>query len=138
MIIDNIKAKIKDSMKAKDSDTVALLRLVVGSVQQDGDDSDTAVEKVIRKMIKSNNQTAEVLVNNGGSAKEVLAENALLDSFLPKSLTVDEIVAFINENAIDVTGHAGKAMGAVMKALKDAGATVQGSDVKSAIEKLNE
>lgn len=81
MIVEDIRSQIKQAMKSGDSDRVALLRLVIGSLQQDGDESDAAAEKVIRGIIKSNIQTAEALVRNGGTAVEVYAENALLKSF---------------------------------------------------------
>lgn len=134
MIIDRVKEQIKDAMKSRDSDKSALLRLVVGTAQQEGDDSDTAVEKVIRKMIKSNNQTAEAVVANGGTASEIHKENALLSSFLPQSMTVEEIkhhlAGKIERQPI------GKAMGAAMKILKADGKTAQGADVKKALEEF--
>jgi uncharacterized protein YqeY len=149
MIIDNIKASIKDGMKAKATDKVALLRLVVGSVQQDADESDAAVEKIIRKLIKSNKETIDAITEQSlkdaesgtpvvsGEVTKLVIENGILESFIPKTMSVDEIAEFITKEGIEITGNEGKAMGAVMKALKGAGLTVQGTDVKLAIKKLS-
>jgi uncharacterized protein YqeY len=84
MIIEDLNKQIKSAMKSRDKDTISLLRLVVGMAQQDGDTSDAALEKVIRNMIKSNNQTAEALIANGRMAAEIYNENKLLNSFIPK------------------------------------------------------
>lgn len=150
MIIDNIKESIKDGMKAKATDKVALLRLVVGSVQQDADESDAAVEKIIRKLIKSNKETIDAITEQALKDAEsgtpvvsdevikLVTENGVLESFISKTMSVDEIAEFITKEGIDITGNEGKAMGAVMKALKSAGLTAQGVDVKLAIKKLNQ
>lgn len=136
MIIDEINVQIKDAMKSRDSKKSALLRLISGTAQQEGDSSDDAVEKIIRKMIKSNNQTAEAMIANGGTASEIEKENALLESFLPKSISVEEIKQFISGKV--QLQPMGKAMGAAMKLLKADGKTVQGSDVKKALEELSD
>ncbi len=139
MIIDNIKAAIKDGMRAKATDKVALLRLVVGTAQQEADESDVAVEKIIRKLIKSNKETIDAITDHGlnDEVANLVLENSILEAFIPKTMTVNEIAEFITKEGIEVSGNDGKAMGAVMKALKAAGLTVQGTDVKAAIQKLS-
>lgn len=136
MIIEDIRTQIKEAMKAKLSAKVALLRLIIGTVQQDGDESDAAVEKVIRKMIKNNNQTAEALVDNNKDDTDIRQENILLESFLPKTMSVEDIQQYIKDNNIDINGHEGKAIGMVIKAIKAAGLNAQGNDVKSAVASL--
>lgn len=130
-------------MKSKAADKVALLRLVVGTVQQDGDESDSAVEKVIRKLIKSNKETIDTVtaqaLEDAESGKpddvaKLILENSILESFIPKTMSIEDIVVFITKENIDISSNDGKAMGAVMKALKSSGLTVQGSDVKLAIQ----
>ena len=147
MIIDDIKTQIKEGMKARDSAKTGLLRLILGQAQQDGDEGDKNVEAIIRKMIKNNNQTAESMRESGvtevigGSmpaAALISAENDLMETFIPKSMTVGDIKSFISDNDINVQGapNQGAAMGLVMKALKSSGATVQGSDVKTAVSDI--
>jgi uncharacterized protein YqeY len=148
MIIDKIKASIKDGMKAKASDKVALLRLVVGTVQQDGDDSDSAVEKVIRKLIKSNKETMDAITEQAQDSEigtpivsddvtKLSLENSMLELFIPKLMTVDEIVTFITDNGFKFSDN-GKDIGSLMKILKCAGMTVRGTDIKAAIKQLSE
>jgi uncharacterized protein YqeY len=134
VIIDQIKSQIKDAMKSRDSERSALLRLVLGTIQQEGDDSDEVVAAIIRKMIKSNNQTVEAVVANGGTASEIHQENALLNSFLPQSMTVEEIKHYL-AGKIECQ-PIGKAMGAAMKILKADGKVAQGADVKKALEEF--
>jgi uncharacterized protein YqeY len=143
MILDNIRASIKDGMKSKAADKVALLRLVVGTVQQDGDESDSAVEKIIRKLIKSNKETIDMVTQSlepgaqvSDETTKLISEIGILETFIPQTMTVEDIISFITKENIDVSSNDGKAMGAVMKALKTSGLTVQGADVKLAIQKV--
>jgi uncharacterized protein YqeY len=143
MILDNIRASIKEGMKNKATDKVALLRLVVGTVQQDGDESDSAVEKIIRKLIKSNKETLDMVTQSlepgaqvSDETAKLISEIGILETFIPQTMTVEDIISFITKENIDVSSNDGKAMGAVMKALKISGLTVQGSDVKIAIQKV--
>lgn len=148
MIIDNIRNSIKESMKAKESDKVALLRLVIGTAQQDGDESDLAIDKIIRKIIKSNKETLQALqdqsLQNDESGNSIISDNVsnlllqnnILESFIPKTMTIEDIVKFITKENIEITGNEGKVMGNVIKALKSIGLSAQGSDVKSAIKQL--
>ena len=144
MILDNIRASIKEGMKNKESDKVALLRLVVGTVQQDGDESDSAVEKVVRKLIKSNKETLDMIIKSlepgiqvSNETDKLISEITILEDFIPKTMTVEEIVDFITKENIDVSGNEGKAMGAVIKAIKALGLIAQGSDVKLGIQKFH-
>lgn len=136
MIVEEIRSQIKQAMKSGNTDRAAVLRLVIGTLQQEGDESDVAAEKVIRKMIKSNNQTAEAVVLNGGTAVEIHAENSMLNSFLPKTMTVEEIKQYL-DGKVDPKGNPGKTMGAAMKLFKESNLNAQGADVKQAIKEMN-
>lgn len=136
MIINTIREQIKTAMFAKDSATLGLLRLVLGTAQQDGNESDVNVEAILRKMIKSNQQTIDYIKYDHDLTLSLTKENTLLDSFLPKSMSVEDIKSYITENSLDVKSQSnvGAAVGVVMKGLK--GKTVQGGDVKKAIEEI--
>ena len=147
MIIQDLKDKIKEYMKVRKTEELGLLRLVLGTAQQEGDESDKALEAIFRKFIKNNLQTIRGLKKDGVTHSVgiqeplevfLLEENKLLKSFLPKTMSVKDIVDFINDNSIDVCSqtHAGSAVGGVMKMLKAEGKTVQGGDVKTAVESL--
>jgi uncharacterized protein YqeY len=141
MILDNIRASIKEGMKSKATDKIALLRLVVGTVQQDGDESDSTVEKIIRKLIKSNKETLDMVTQSlepgaqvSDETAKLISEIGILETFIPQTMTVEDIISFITKENIDVSSNDGKAMGAVMKAIKAFGLIAQGSDVKLAIQ----
>ena len=141
MIIDNVKAEIKNAMKNKDTATLGFLRLVVGTVQQDGKEDDKTVEAIIRKMIKNNNQTIDTIKDDESKKDDRLAlehENDFLNDFLPQTMSGDDIREYISDKGIDVTSlpNQGAAMGAVMKALKADGKVAQGGDVKAVVESL--
>ena len=137
-IITDVREAISKAFKAGDKDTTSLLRVVVGEVQQKGDESDAAVEAIMRKMIKNNNETISVLDPQSPDIANLNKENSLLDNFLPKTMTEEEVVDFITAEGIDVaaTKSVGQAVGLVMKAAKKAGKTVQGNAVKAAVERL--
>ena len=68
----------------------------------------------------------------------VTEEIAVLESFLPKTLSVDEIVAALAAVAdpIKAAGNDGQATGVAMKHLKSTSALVNGKDVSEAVKKI--
>jgi len=134
MIVDDIKSRIKVAMKARDSETLGLLRLVVGMSQQESVDDDPTIEHIMRKMIKNNYETIKL---NPNSSEGLMKEIVLLEEFLPKSMSVDEILDLISKENIPLE-NTGRAIGSVIKIAKQKGLTIQGNDVKKAIAKLSE
>jgi hypothetical protein len=142
MILDAIKAEMFKAMKSGDVVAKEVLRVAVGEITTDaarpgkkGDDEEA--QAILRKMIKSNDETLAAGVDP--ERKSVLErETALLSSFLPKSLGVDEIVAALAgvADAIRAAGNDGQATGVAMKALKPTGAVVNGKDVSAAVKKI--
>lgn len=126
----------KEAMKAKDAEKLGALRMLKSSLKyaviekgagSESDLADADVINVIRKRIKQCQDAVEGFAKGGReeqAAKEK-AEIALLESYLPASLSAEELAALV-QNAIAETGATGKAqMGAVMKAVmaKAAGRT---------------
>ena len=131
-----IDQDIKEAMKAKEADRLGALRMLKSSLKYaviekgaaaEADLADTDVITVIRKRIKQCQDAVEGFVKGGReeqAAKE-RAEIALLEAYLPASLSADELAAIVRD-AIAETGATGKAqMGAVMKVVmaKAAGRT---------------
>ena len=131
-----IDQDIKEAMKAKEADRLGALRMLKSSLKYaviekgaaaEADLADTDVITVIRKRIKQCQDAVEGFVKGGReeqAAKEK-AEIALLEAYLPASLSADELAAIVRD-AIAETGATGKAqMGAVMKVVmaKAAGRT---------------
>lgn len=132
-VLDDLKSAKLRAMKRKDGFTSDLLGLVIGQIQQGNDSSDDAVFRACQKVIKSNNDTIKALQQDAdgrdGSSRlrrgEMIAslqnENGILESFLPRSWTEDEIRNLISTKALDIIGapSEGAAIGVVTKALRE-------------------
>jgi uncharacterized protein YqeY len=142
MLKDEIKKRITAAMKEKRDAERDILRLAFGEIQtgeaRAGKDlTDEEVSQIIRKLIKSNEETLAATAE--ATAKAVLAkENEILATLLPKALTTDEIVTHLGavKDAIAAAGNDGQATGVAMKHLKTLGLTVPGNAVQAAIKAL--
>jgi uncharacterized protein YqeY len=143
MLLDDIKAKMREAMKSGDVVAKEILRVAVGEITTDaaragrkGDDDEASA--IVKKLIKSNDET----LASGGATEEDKAklarENEVLSAFLPKSLDVAAILAALAgvESAIKGAGNDGQATGIAMKELKKIGAVVNGKDVSAAVKQL--
>ncbi|MEQ9320379.1 MAG: GatB/YqeY domain-containing protein, partial [Polyangiaceae bacterium] len=99
--------------------------------------SDAAVEKILRKLLKSNLETMKSTEDEEQRAT-IAQENEVLESLLPKQLSEDEIVQALAPvaDAIKAAPSDGPATGIAMKHLKKSGAAVDGKTVSSAVKKL--
>lgn len=142
MLLDDIKAKMFAAMKSGDTVAKEILKVAMGEITTDaaragrkGDDAEA--QAILRKLMKSNEET---MTNTSDAAQRATLEqeNAVLATFLPKSLGVDEIVTLLAPvaDAIKAAGNDGQATGVAMKHLKASGAVVGGKDVGEAVKKL--
>ena len=126
---DAVAAATKDAMKARDAERTSALRLIGAAIKDRdiearGAGRETATEdelkQLLAKMIKQRQESATVYEQNARpelAAKE-RAEIAVIQEFLPKQLSDEEVAAAI-EAAVAETGAASiKDMGKVMGALK--------------------
>jgi uncharacterized protein YqeY len=141
MLVDEIKRRITAAMKAGHTIEKDILRLAYGEVQtaeaRGTAVSDESVTAIVRKLIKSNEET--ITATADGEAKRVLVEeNVVLASLLPKSMGVADIVEALApvRDAIKAAGNDGQATGAAMKHLKASGAVVNGKDVTEAVKQI--
>jgi uncharacterized protein YqeY len=141
MLIDEIKRRITAAMKAGNTVEKEILRVALGEIQtaegRGAGVSDEGTAAIVRKLIKSNEETLTVTAEE--AQKRTLAEeNAVLRSLLPKSLSVPEIVEALAplRDAIKAAGNDGQATGAAMKHLKTSGAIVNGKDVTEAVKQI--
>lgn len=142
MLLDAIKAKMFSAMKAGDTVEKEILRVAVGEITTESarpgrKGSDDEVEAILRKMIKSNEESLAAGVSAEREAV-LRKEIEILSGFLPKSLTVDEIVIALApvSEAIRSAGNDGQATGVAMKHLKAQGAVVSGKDVAEAVRRV--
>ncbi len=141
MLIEEIKRRITAAMKAGSTIEKDILRLTLGEIQtaeaRGTSITDEGVAAIIRKIIKSNEET--LAATEGEEQKRTLAaENAVLASLLPKSLGVEDIIAALAPSlpAIKAAGNDGQATGIAMKQLKTTGAVVNGKDVTEAVKRM--
>jgi len=142
VIVDEIKKHIAAAMKSGDTVARDVLRLALGEIQtaearKNGPLSEDEGIASVRKLIKSNEETLS-LAGEGDRATALRREIEVLSALLPKSLSVDEIVAALasESDAIKAAKNDGQATGIAMKHLKAAGHVVDGKDVGAAIKKL--
>lgn len=133
---DRIQEDVKDAMRARDRDRLAVLRLVSAALKQKEVDErieldDAAVLSILDKMVKQRRESIEQYDQAG---REELAareryELETIQSYLPEPLGEAELDALIAQ-AIEATGASSmRDMGPVMNALRE---QVQGrADMKA-------
>ncbi len=127
---ENINAAMKDAMKNKEMERLATIRLIIAAMKDkdvasrtdgrnDGID-ESAVLSLLQSMIKQRAESSKIFRENGRPelADKEDGEIVVIQSFLPKQLSDDEVSKII-EQIISETGAAGiKDMGKVMAELK--------------------
>ncbi len=141
MLIDEIKARMFQAMKAGNTVEKEILRVAMGELTTEAarpgkTGSDEEAQAILRKLIKSNEES----LSHADDAQQAVLrqEIEVLAAFLPKSLGVDEIVAALAAAlpAIKAAGNDGQATGVAMKHLKASGAVVSGKDVTEAVKRM--
>jgi uncharacterized protein YqeY len=148
-----LKATLKEDLtaaiKARDELRSSTLRLTLSAISKEEvagkkarELSDDEVQKVIAKEAKKRREAAEAFQQGGRpeQAERELAEGEVLEAYLPKQLTdeeLGEIVAQAVAEAKAAGAEGPRAMGAVMKIVnpKIAG-RAEGGRVAAAVKKL--
>ena len=138
MLEQEIKTRIIQAMKEKDTVTRDVLRVTCGECERAYPEKrdDNAFIVTIKKILKG----IETSLDNIGETrpemqKQLLKEKDVLESFLPKAMTQEEIRKYITDKAIQVDAALGegRCIGNVMKSLKADGLSVDSGVVKQAI-----
>lgn len=142
MLLDEIKRQMMAAMKAHDTTTKEILRVALGELSMaveraGGTLADDAVQVILRKLVKSNQDTL-ALTADVAQAEVLRKEIAVLEALLPRSLGADDIVALLEpvRDAVRAAANDGQATGVAMKHLKTTGAVVQGKDVGDAVRRI--
>lgn len=142
MLVDDIKKRMFEAMKAGRTVEKEILRVCLGEITTEETRaaktfSDEEVQAVLRKLLKSNRESLSQAEDSTARA-ELEEEQAVLESFLPRALGVDEIVEALAPvaDSIRAAKATGPAMGVAMKHLKGAGAAVEARDVTAAVERI--
>ncbi len=107
---DQIKADMKDAMRARDKERLSVIRMLLASIQRrEIDDrkdlNDVEILSVIEKQVKQHRDSATQFKDAGRDerADAELAEAAMLLGYLPAPLSDNEINALIDQ-VISETG----------------------------------
>lgn len=140
MLIDQIKQRMFQAMKAGSTVEKEILRTAIGEVTRVGDDpTDERVVQALRKLVKANQETIAIIAESDASKREVLErEIAVLEAFLPQTLRPEQIQVLLEpvSSQIKAAAGPGPAMGIAMKFLKSQNAQTESRDVQAAIEAL--
>jgi hypothetical protein len=141
MLIDEIKVRMTRAMRERDDVVKNILGLAVGEIQTaearaNRPVTDDEAAAVVRKLLKSNEETLALTAADDPRAGALRRENEILGSLLPKSLTPEAIAAALAPvaEAIRAAKSDGQAMGVAMKHLKAAGAVVDAPAVQQAVK----
>ena len=146
MLFDQISEDIKAAMKARDKvrvDTLRNIKKVFLEAKTAPGANDTLEDadalKIIQKLAKQGKEAAQTFIQNGRQdlADEDLAQVAVMEEYLPKPLSAEEIETAVRD-IIDKVGATsmkdmGKVMGMVSKQLAG---RADGGTISSIVKKL--
>src|SRR5947209_5741274 len=123
-----IDSDLKDAMRARDATKLGVLRMLksalkYGAIAKSGAEaelSDAEAAQVIRKQVKQRQDSIESFEKGG---RTELAENereelSILNTYLPQSMSTDEVAKVVLETIGEIGATSKAQMGAVMKALQ--------------------
>src|SRR3954465_11773489 len=124
---ERVDSDLKDAMRAKDAGRLGVLRMLKSALKYaaieksaDAQLDDAEAAQVIRKQVKQRQDSIESFEKGGRpelAAKEK-AELEILNGYLPKGLSAEELTALVRETIGEVAATSKAQMGAVMKALQ--------------------
>ena len=142
MLTEEIKRQMFAAMKAGDNIKKEILRVARGEIDRFESTAgvtadDDQVEKILRKLVKSNEETLAV-AHTQADRETLSLEIEILQALLPQTLGVDELVALLAPVAdlVKAAGSDGQATGVAMKHVKANGLPAQGNTVASAVKRL--
>lgn len=145
-LTDQINNDLKAAMKAKDKETLTALRaiksqLLLAATEKGAESefSDEAGVKMLQKLVKQRKESAELYKSQGREdlAEPELAEAAIIEKYLPKQLSAEELKPIL-QAIIDKVGAAGpQDMGKVMGAASaQLGGKADGKTISTVVREL--
>ena len=142
MNLEDLKKQMFAAMKAGRVTEKEVLRTAIGEITQAAagsgrDATEEDVERVLRKLLKSNHETL-ALTEGNGKKRLLQLENSVIEALLPETLSPDQIADALGPvvDAVRAAGGDGPATGIAMKHLKAMGLAVTGKDVAAAVRTL--
>src|SRR5213078_562524 len=123
---ERIDSDLKDAMRAKDAGKLAVLRMLKSALRYAAIEKsyagldDAAATQVIRKQVKQRQDSIHSFEKGGRPelAEKEKEELEILNAYLPKSLSAEELSTLVRETIAEVGATSKAQMGAVMKALQ--------------------
>ncbi|MDE6165979.1 MAG: GatB/YqeY domain-containing protein [Muribaculaceae bacterium] len=122
-LFEQISADIKEAMLAKDKVRLEALRGIKKEFIEaktakgsNGELADDTAMKILAKMVKQRKETAELYSSQSRPelAENEMAEAAVIESYLPKALTDEELTAELKKIIAETGASSAKEMGRVM------------------------
>ncbi len=145
-IFDKISEGIKEAMKAKDQVRLDTLRAIKKEFIEaktakgaDGELNDETAMKILVKMVKQRKEGAEIFAaNNRADIAELnLAEAKIIEEFLPKQLTAEELEEALKAIISKVGATSPQQMGMVMGiATKELAGRAEGKLISAKVKEL--
>ncbi|MFV0468738.1 MAG: GatB/YqeY domain-containing protein [Dysgonomonas sp.] len=145
-LFDQVSKDIIDAMKAKDKERLEALR---GAKKEfieaktakgsDGELDDEVAVKILQKMVKQRRDSAEIYVSQERSdlAEKELLEVTVLEKYLPKQLSAEELEEKLKEIIAQVGASSPADMGKVMgAATKSLAGLAPGKAISDTVKKL--
>ncbi|HEX4812314.1 MAG TPA: GatB/YqeY domain-containing protein [Nonomuraea sp.] len=123
---DKLKADLTASLKSRDDVRLRTIRMALAAVnveevsgKQARELTDDEIIKVLTKEAKKRKEAAEAFANAGRAeqAEAELAEQRVLEDYLPAQLSDEELVGLVDAAIAEVGASGPQAMGQVMKAV---------------------
>ena len=145
-LFDKVSEDIKNAMKAKDKVALETLRnvkkyFIEAKTAPGANDelSDETAAKIIRKLVKQGKDSARIYAEQGRGelAGAELAQVAVMETYLPKQLSAEELEAALKEIIAETGAKDGKDMGKVMGvASKKLAGLAEGRAISAKVKEL--
>lgn len=145
-LFDTVSADIKAAMLARDKVRLEALRGVKKEFLEaktakggDGELADDAAMKILVKMVKQRKESAAIYVeqNRPELAEEELAQATVIESYLPKQMSEEELTAALKAIIEKVGATSAKDMGKVMgTATKELAGKADGKAISAKVREL--
>ena len=145
-IFDKISDGIKEAMKVKDQVRLDTLRAIKKEFIEaktakgaDGELNDDTAMKILVKMVKQRKEGAEIFASNNRQdiADLNLAEAKIIEEFLPKQLTAEELEEALNAIISRLGATSPQQMGMVMgAATKELAGRAEGKAISAKVKEL--
>ena len=145
-LFDKISADIKAAMLARDKVRLEALRGIKKEFLEaktakgsDGELQDDAATKILVRMVKQRKESAEIFSQNNRAelAEEELAQARVIEEYLPKQLSDEELTAALKAIIEKVGASSAKDMGKVMgTASKELAGKAEGKAISAKVREL--